>query len=93
MGHFSSSCFSIPFSVDDLSKSMDQIDISDIEPPPLIRENSGFSFLLPRADWWYSIKIVKQISEKGTLRLPDLVSQQSELVNVSNFEGNESITS
>ncbi|XP_057512502.1 myosin-11-like isoform X2 [Actinidia eriantha] len=41
---------SIPFSVDDLSKSMDQIDISDIEPPPLIRENSGFSFLLPRAD-------------------------------------------
>ncbi|PRQ41761.1 putative Dilute domain-containing protein [Rosa chinensis] len=41
---------SIPFSVDDLSKSMEQIDISDIEPPPLIRENSGFSFLLPRAD-------------------------------------------
>ncbi|KAF5932643.1 hypothetical protein HYC85_028814 [Camellia sinensis] len=41
---------SIPFSVDDISKSMDQIDISDIEPPPLIRENSGFSFLLPRAD-------------------------------------------
>jgi hypothetical protein len=30
---------------------MEQIDISDIEPPPLIRENSGFSFLLPRADW------------------------------------------
>ncbi|CAH9093708.1 unnamed protein product [Cuscuta europaea] len=41
---------SIPFSVDDLSKPMEQIDISDIEPPPLIRENSGFSFLLPRAD-------------------------------------------
>ncbi|KAK6785889.1 hypothetical protein RDI58_014414 [Solanum bulbocastanum] len=40
---------SIPFSIDDLSKSMDQIDIADIEPPPLIRENSGFSFLLPRA--------------------------------------------
>ncbi|KZV36622.1 myosin-9 [Dorcoceras hygrometricum] len=38
---------SIPFSVDDISKSMEQIDISDIEPPPLIRENSGFSFLLP----------------------------------------------
>ncbi|URD94446.1 Myosin N-terminal SH3-like domain [Musa troglodytarum] len=31
---------SIPFSVDDISKSMDPIDISDIEPPPLIRENS-----------------------------------------------------
>ncbi|EPS64096.1 hypothetical protein M569_10684, partial [Genlisea aurea] len=41
---------SIPFSVDDLSKSMDRIDISDIEPPPLIRENSGFSFLLPQAN-------------------------------------------
>ncbi|XP_019178734.1 PREDICTED: myosin-11-like [Ipomoea nil] len=41
---------SIPFSVDDLSKPVDQMDISDIEPPPLIRENSGFSFLLPRAD-------------------------------------------
>ncbi|CAJ1976262.1 unnamed protein product [Sphenostylis stenocarpa] len=26
------------------------IDIADIEPPPLIRENSGFSFLLPRPD-------------------------------------------
>ncbi|KAL3838131.1 hypothetical protein ACJIZ3_022722 [Penstemon smallii] len=38
---------SIPFSVDDISKSMDQIDISDVGPPPLIRENSGFSFLLP----------------------------------------------
>ncbi|XP_057550107.1 myosin-9-like [Amaranthus tricolor] len=41
---------SIPFSVDDISKSMENIDISDIEPPPLIRKNSGFSFLLPRAD-------------------------------------------
>ncbi|XP_057463451.1 myosin-11 isoform X1 [Actinidia eriantha] len=41
---------SIPFSVDDISKSMEQIDISDVEPPPLIRDNSGFSFLLPRSD-------------------------------------------
>lgn len=30
---------------------MNQIDISDIEPPPLIRENAGFTFLLPRTDW------------------------------------------
>lgn len=37
---------SIPFSVDDISKSMEQIDLSDVEPPPLIRDNSGFSFLL-----------------------------------------------
>ncbi|KAH9619451.1 hypothetical protein KSS87_006575, partial [Heliosperma pusillum] len=41
---------SIPFSVDDISKSMDKIDIADVEPPSLIRDNSGFSFLLPRAD-------------------------------------------
>ncbi|KAI7751727.1 hypothetical protein M8C21_012809 [Ambrosia artemisiifolia] len=41
---------SIPFSVDDLSKSMDQINIADIEPPPLVRDNSGFSFLLSRAE-------------------------------------------
>ncbi|KAL0908457.1 hypothetical protein M5K25_022953 [Dendrobium thyrsiflorum] len=41
---------SIPFSVDDISKSMEQIEISDIEPPLLIRENSGFMFLLPRSD-------------------------------------------
>ncbi|KAL8191953.1 hypothetical protein R6Q57_028684 [Mikania cordata] len=41
---------SIPFSVDDLSKSMDQINIADIEPPPLIRDNSvaaNCSFVLP----------------------------------------------
>ncbi|XP_068634511.1 myosin-17-like isoform X2 [Aristolochia californica] len=31
---------SIPFTVDDISKSMQQIDVSDIDPPPLIRENS-----------------------------------------------------
>ncbi|KAL2934752.1 Myosin-11 [Bienertia sinuspersici] len=37
---------SIPFSVDDLAKSTGQISISEIHPPPLIRENAGFSFLL-----------------------------------------------
>ncbi|KAK4385486.1 Myosin-11 [Sesamum angolense] len=41
---------SIPFSVDEISKSMEQIDISDVEPPAEIRENSGFSFLLPRIE-------------------------------------------
>uniref|UniRef100_A0A1D1YNU8 Unconventional myosin-Vb n=1 Tax=Anthurium amnicola TaxID=1678845 RepID=A0A1D1YNU8_9ARAE len=41
---------SIPFTVDDISKSMAQIDISDIDPPPMIRENSGFSFLMQRAE-------------------------------------------
>ncbi|GAB2298327.1 hypothetical protein Dimus_032396 [Dionaea muscipula] len=38
---------SIPFSVDDLAKSTEQISVSEIEPPPLIRDNAGFSFLLP----------------------------------------------
>ncbi|KAL3623630.1 hypothetical protein CASFOL_032446 [Castilleja foliolosa] len=41
---------SIPFSVDDLSKSMQQIDVADVEPPPLIRDNSGFVFLHQRSD-------------------------------------------
>lgn len=41
---------SIPFSVDDISKSMQQIEISDIEPPSLVRDNSDFSFLLPETE-------------------------------------------
>ncbi|KAF5812476.1 putative myosin ATPase [Helianthus annuus] len=41
---------SIPFSVDDISKSMPQVEIGDIEPPPLIRENSSFVFLHQRAE-------------------------------------------
>lgn len=41
---------SIPFTVDDISQSMEQIDTSDVDPPPLIREHSGFSFLLQRAE-------------------------------------------
>nr|XP_043636269.1 myosin-9-like isoform X2 [Erigeron canadensis] len=42
---------SIPFSTDDLTKSMDRISISDIEPPPLLRESSGFGFLAPRLNY------------------------------------------
>ncbi|KAH6818341.1 myosin family protein with Dil [Perilla frutescens var. frutescens] len=41
---------SIPFSVDDLSKSMPTVEVADVEPPPLIRENSGFVFLHQRSD-------------------------------------------
>ncbi|CAK7356900.1 unnamed protein product [Dovyalis caffra] len=41
---------SIPFTVDDISKSMQQVEVVDIDPPPLIRENSSFSFLLQRAE-------------------------------------------
>lgn len=40
---------SIPFSVDDISKSMDETDLSDVDPPPVLRENPGFVFLLPQA--------------------------------------------
>ncbi|KAJ9551199.1 hypothetical protein OSB04_015244 [Centaurea solstitialis] len=41
---------SIPFSVDDISKSMPQVEVGEIEPPPLIRENSGFVFLHQRTE-------------------------------------------
>ncbi|WVY94150.1 hypothetical protein V8G54_033238 [Vigna mungo] len=41
---------SIPFSVDDLAKSKELIEMSDLEPPQLLRVNTGFSFLLPRPD-------------------------------------------
>ncbi|XP_039032653.1 myosin-17-like [Hibiscus syriacus] len=41
---------SIPFTVDYISKSLQQVDIADVEPPSLIRGNSGFGFLLPRSD-------------------------------------------
>ncbi|KAL1189111.1 Myosin-17 [Cardamine amara subsp. amara] len=41
---------SIPFTVEDISKSMKQVDVNDIEPPQLIRENSGFVFLHTRKE-------------------------------------------
>ncbi|KFK43939.1 hypothetical protein AALP_AA1G194000 [Arabis alpina] len=41
---------SIPFSLDDLSKSMQNIEVAEIDPPPLIRHNSNFTFLLERSD-------------------------------------------
>lgn len=42
--------YSIPFSVDDISKSMTEIEVTDVDMPPLIRENSGFTFLHQRKD-------------------------------------------
>ncbi|KAK3164631.1 hypothetical protein QOZ80_1AG0022100 [Eleusine coracana subsp. coracana] len=41
---------SIPFSVDDISKSMTEIEVTDVDMPPLVRENSGFTFLHQRKD-------------------------------------------
>ncbi|KAH9618529.1 hypothetical protein KSS87_005394 [Heliosperma pusillum] len=41
---------SIPFSVDEISKSMEQVELADVDPPPLLRQNSGFTFLLQRSD-------------------------------------------
>ncbi|GAB2293322.1 hypothetical protein Dimus_027524 [Dionaea muscipula] len=41
---------SIPFSVDDISKSVEQFEMVDIDPPPLLHENSGFAFLLQRSE-------------------------------------------
>lgn len=41
---------SIPFIVDEISSSMEKMDADDINPPELIRQNSGFSFLLPHKE-------------------------------------------
>ncbi|XP_058085299.1 myosin-12-like isoform X2 [Magnolia sinica] len=41
---------SIPFSLDDISRSVLDISLSDVDPPPLLRQNSEFHFLLQRAD-------------------------------------------
>ncbi|GAB4853754.1 hypothetical protein Ancab_017947 [Ancistrocladus abbreviatus] len=41
---------SIPFTVDEISSSMTQLEAGDIEPPELIRQNSGFSFLVQCAE-------------------------------------------
>ncbi|KAL1189115.1 Myosin-17 [Cardamine amara subsp. amara] len=40
----------IPFSVEDLSESVKQVGVYNIEPPQLLRQNSGFGFLLPRGE-------------------------------------------
>jgi len=37
---------SIPISLDDIARLMGDIDPSDVEPPPLLRQNSQFHFLL-----------------------------------------------
>ncbi|XP_010476915.1 PREDICTED: myosin-5 [Camelina sativa] len=41
---------SIPFSVDDISKSMQNVEVAEVDPPPMIRHNSNFMFLLERSD-------------------------------------------
>uniref|UniRef100_A0A1J3K8C5 Myosin-5 n=1 Tax=Noccaea caerulescens TaxID=107243 RepID=A0A1J3K8C5_NOCCA len=41
---------SIPFSLDDVWKSMQNIEVAEIDPPPLIRQNTSFMFLLERSD-------------------------------------------
>ncbi|CAL0330294.1 unnamed protein product [Lupinus luteus] len=41
---------SIPFSVDDISKSMQEVEIAEVDPPALMRENLGFGFLLARSE-------------------------------------------
>ncbi|KAG2259549.1 hypothetical protein Bca52824_078843 [Brassica carinata] len=39
---------SIPFSLEDISKSMPNVEVAEIDPPPLIRQNTSFMFLLER---------------------------------------------
>lgn len=37
---------SIPFSIDEISQSFQDINVSDVDPPPLLRQKSDFHFLL-----------------------------------------------
>ncbi|CAL0325516.1 unnamed protein product [Lupinus luteus] len=41
---------SIPFSLDDISKSIQEVEVVEVDPPPMMRENSGFGFLLARSE-------------------------------------------
>ncbi|XP_019463633.1 PREDICTED: myosin-17-like [Lupinus angustifolius] len=41
---------SIPFSVDDISKSIQEVEVVEVDPPLMMRENSGFGFLLARSE-------------------------------------------
>lgn len=40
---------SIPFSIEEISRSFQSINLSDVEPPPLLRQRSDFQFLLQAA--------------------------------------------
>ena len=41
----------IPFSVDDISNSIEDIDLDDFEPPTELKENPGFLFLSSQGTW------------------------------------------
>ncbi|OAE35798.1 hypothetical protein AXG93_4225s1010 [Marchantia polymorpha subsp. ruderalis] len=49
---------SIPFTVDDISKSMSDIDLSDVDAPPLLRDNAAFNFLQPQHEWIFHTAVV-----------------------------------
>ncbi|KAG5627285.1 hypothetical protein H5410_012503 [Solanum commersonii] len=40
---------SIPFSIEEISRSFQNINLSDVEPPPLLCQRSDFQFLLQAA--------------------------------------------
>ncbi|XP_078430884.1 myosin-12-like [Wolffia australiana] len=40
---------SIPFSLDDMSQIGTDVDLNEVEPPPLLRQNSDFHFLVQRS--------------------------------------------
>ncbi|CAA2960242.1 Hypothetical predicted protein [Olea europaea subsp. europaea] len=61
----------IPFSVDDLSKSMDRFVITDIQPPPLICENSGLSF---QRNW---SRFLQQIAVQRSAKLVAIFNLKS----------------
>ncbi|CAM6054233.1 unnamed protein product [Sphagnum tenellum] len=41
---------SIPFSVEDIAKSTPEVDLAEVHPPPLLKDNAAFHFLQPQAD-------------------------------------------
>ncbi|CAM6090837.1 unnamed protein product [Calypogeia fissa] len=43
---------SIPFTVDDISKSMRDVDLTEVDAPPLLRDNAAFNFLQPQHERW-----------------------------------------
>ena len=43
--------FSIPFSMEEMFRSLSDISLSDVDPPPILRQRSDFHFLLQQTDW------------------------------------------
>lgn len=57
---------SIPFSLEDIAKSMPTIETTENDLLPFVRENQSFAFILHRRDWVVpSSQIIHRLCEKG----------------------------